>query len=741
MKKYLLTAVAFATALDAHAQTKLSLTGLEEMTLSSPAVRAAAADLEAAEAKHSLAVSDMSPKLFASGTAASTKDSSRPERYVVETLQPSGAVSRSETTLTAQQDRYARYGAVVGIRIPLFGSRTALMRNAQAAESSIALAKAREQVAQMETLKGLRYAYVETYYRRAQAKLAQIYADGEADTTKVLDTRKNARLILNADYKALQSAFYTARNDVTAANAAAEDSAEKIRILTGIADTNLEVAPPALPVACKLFADEKEDDTDALHPALRMQVASLEEKRRALSLAGPTFMESGLTISQGINRLEDGRTGASTAISLDVVIPIGGPDRDAAAKKLALAEVQKAEIEFDQQKLQYLAAIEKVKREVNVRQDQIAMLDQRLDASKEAERVARLRIAQPEGEAVERLLRSKHALYQAYHAQLEAELMLAKARIDMMGLGNCDGPKEVRPDLVVQAEPVFTQALLPPSSMGFSTASLQNTRGGKQYVANDDKRNVPVLGWYAWHTLNKFEPAKANAFWAKLPKTDRVLLSLNATQIEAVNARTSERKRLNAFLDSAKKRGIEVGLLLGDPGWVQPGESKKLIKIVESLSKFPFSSIHLDIEESQVPEEMKGAWAPGLVSLVKELKTKTSLPIAVSLHPRDVNVKGLLAGLKDAGAVEVALMQYSTNQEKVANNLSGVMRSHPDLRFSLAQSIEPILSKEESYAKKPKKVVVSTFHNIAMKLQSEPNFAGIIVQSLDDYLNGALNED
>ncbi|GAB3542525.1 TolC family protein [Noviherbaspirillum agri] len=737
MKKLFVFVAAVASTVETLAQEKLSLPMLESMVMSSPPVRIAVSEREAAEARHGLALSNMAPKLFVSGTAASTKDPVRPERYGVETTQASGAVNRSETVLTADQERYARYSAVIGLQIPLFGRRDALLKTAEIAESNIAIAKAREKVAQMETLKGLRYAYAEHYFRREQARLARSYSYSQGDTLKVLDARMNARLILNADYKALKASLHTAGNDEVAANALAAESAAKIQKITGYPRNDFEVQVPQFPVNCRL-ATAGADDAQT-HPTLQLLASALEEKRRALALAGRRLPDSGLTISQGLSRYENGHSGTSTAVSIDIMFPLGGPDPHSTAKNLALAEMAKAQIELDQQRQEYLSAIEKVKREVVVRQEHIAMLEQRLGAAKEAERVARLRVSHRDGDTVAHLVRTRHALYQAFYEQLDAELMLAKARIDMMGLGDCAGEAKARTDLVTQAEPLLMQTLLPPQSLHFRSASLQGAKKDQVIAARDS--NVPLLGWYAWHAFNRFKPANADAFWEKIPRTNRVLLSLNALQIEGVTTRRAERRRLNAFLSSARKRQIEVGLLLGDPGWIQPGEDKKLLRIVEQLNGFGFSGIHLDIEKSQVPDDKKALWAPGLVSLVRDLHGKTDLPIAVTLHPRDVAVEGLLSGLKDAGAAEVALMQYSTNQDRVTDNIANVMRSHPDLRFSLAQSIEPVLSKEESYAKRPKKTVVSAFHKIALRLQAEPNFAGIIVQSLDDYLNGALYED
>lgn len=736
MKKTILFAVAATAVCDCLAAERLSLARLESMVMSAPLVRIADTEREAAEARHYIAVAALSPKLFVSATVASAKDPVRPERYDIETTQAGGAVARSETVLTAAQDRYTRYGALVGVRVPLFGSRMVLLKNIGVAEAGIGVAKAKLAVAQMEALKGLRYAYVDYYYRQAQVRLAKTFIQSSDEVTGILEQRRKAKLLLDAEYKSLRIAFHGARNEIGAAQAAADDSADRIRMFTGYALTDIEVQPPALPRTCRTYPDGGQP-AGGLHPALIVYASALEERRRALGMTGSSLPYSEFTVSQGLNRYDNGRSGNSTAVSIDFQFPIGGPSPSDAAKRLAISEVARAELEFDQQKAEYLAAVEKAKRNVELGRSQITLAAQRLDASKEAQRVARLRVAQPDADAVERMVRTKAVLYNAYHDHLEAELRLARAQIDIMGLAQCDADQVPEPSVLDEALPIFMQALLPGHALEYKLTGLQPADPASAPIPY----KVPVLSWYAWHTLSRFDASKENAFWARIPATSRVLLSLNGEQIKGAIHNVNERRRLAAFLSSADKRHVAVGLLLGDPGWVLPGEGEKLIAIVRELKGVPFSGIHLDIEESQLPEEKRSEWAPGLVALVKALRAETTLPIAVSLHPRDARVEGLLAQLKAAGTNEVALMLYSTNHEKVAGDLATIMRAHPGLRFSVAQSIEPALSNEESYAKKSEAVANAAWRSIDERLRTEPNFAGIIIQSLDDYLDGVLRHE
>lgn len=720
---------------NAYAGDKLSLPDLEQQVLTAPAIRIAEAEREAADARHQIAVVDLSPKLFISGTAASTKDAVRPERYTIEQVQD-GTQTSTERILTASQDRYGRYGGVVGIRIPLFGSRDIAMRNIEVADAGLGASRAKEQVARMETIKALRYAYVENFFRRAQARLAQAYLESQADAERVFEQRKNARLLLDADYRALRATFQSVRQAGDMARGLETYSAAKIQQLTGRSIDGVELAPPALATNCTIPAATGEAGN--LHPEIDVYTAALEEKRRLLAIDGSWRPESGLTVSHGIQRYEGGSTGSSTAVSFDLQIPLGAWDLQNARKKLAQNEVTKAEIQLDAKRDEFFSALEKTRSELALRRGQIETIAQQLNAKKEAHRVAWLRAGNADGDAVESMANSKFALYQAYHEQIEAELELAKAEIDMMGLTHCESEVERHVDILPDALPLMSRTLFQGKTQEFRKAVYLPGKGDATSMAQNGK--LPALGWYAWHTLNRFEPEQAEQFWSDIPATNRVLLSLTSEQIRSVTSIPRERERLSTFIASAKERKVEVSLLLGDPGWALPGEGKKLLKIVRSLSAFPFSGIHLDIEQSQLTPDKQKAWASNMVSLVSSLRAETRLPIAVSLHPRDLKVPGFLRDLKAAGANEASVMHYSTNREKVVANLTEVMRKHPALHFSLAQSIEPSLARDESYAKKSLKTVAAAWDDI-MQLGSHPNFSGILVQSLDDYLNGALHED
>lgn len=77
-------------------------------------------------------------------------------------------------------------------------------------------------------------------------------------------------------------------------------------------------------------------------------------------------------------------------------------------------------------------------------------------------------------------------------------------------------------------------------------------------------------------------------------------------------------------------------------------------------------------------------------------------------------------------------MVYVTNPQRVYEVAAPIMERHQRLRFSIAQSVETILSKEESYAN----LSVKDFQRRMAELQArfkQPNFGGVLIQAWSPY--------
>jgi outer membrane protein TolC len=711
----------------------LTLATLEKFVNTAPAVRLAEADRIAAESRQEVALAAASPRLFVSGTIAQEKEATRPEQYTVQSLRADGSVDEFTQRLTPLATDHARTGVLIGVRIPLFGSREVILRDIDSARSNVGLQRLQEQVSRMEVLKGLRYAYVDAYYRQVQSRLAQTYLSGEPEAERILVRRKTARMVLDADIKGIETTFFSARDIAQETRAAADDALARLQVLAGRHLDDVALETPAFPVECiRRAALESAVDT---HPDIALHAAQLEHKRRLLASSGVGLTEGGVSLSHGRAKQSDGGYGHSTAVSVDFSIPLFASRWRRAQRDQAAAEVSKAQLMLDLRRQEYLSSLGKVFGDLGTRTQHLLLMRQKLESAKEANRVASLRSSKLATETFVPLLQARFNTYAAANNYLDAEIALDKAKIDVLGYGaRCGGASDRGPDVAAEVTAILTQGLTPalPTSSAGPTARAQTGPMPEAGVGD-----APAIGWYAWDSFRRFEASTPEKFWSALPPATRILLSLNGNEVRAVRRGGKPAVALRNLLEGAKVRGIKVLLLLGEPNWALAQERNDLIILVRSLSRFHFAGVHLDLERMQLAEDKRAEWPNGIVATIRKLRAATAVPISLSIHPRDAKLEGLLERLQEAGLDEVTMMAYITDPHKAADMLAPVLQRHPLLRFSVAQSVEPVLPKAESYASFSRDARAKAWRELAKRLRQEPNFAGIIVQSLEDDLDGA----
>jgi outer membrane protein TolC len=696
----------------------ISLQSLEALVNAAPAVRLAEADRVAAETRQEVALAAASPRLFVSGTVEQLKDPTRTEQYTVQSLRPNGASDEFTQRLTPQATNHVHTGALIGVRLPLFGSREVIARDIDSAARDVALQRLQEQVSRMEALKGLRYAYVDAYYRQAQWKLANTYLGGEEKTTQPLRERVKARVTLEADFKSIETTYFTARHTAAETRAAGDDARGRLETLSGRQLGDAPLAAPDFAVACVSRA-ALENGMNS-HPDIVLHAAQLEHKRRLLASSGAGLTEGGVSLSHGRGKQSDGGYGHSTTISVDISIPLFAGQWRRAQQGQAAAEANKSQLALDLRRQEYMASLGKLFGDLDTRKENLLLMRQRLDAAKAVHFVSTKRFVELPEDQVIPLAQAKFNTYAAANNHLDAEIALEKAKIDVLGYGmQCGSPAEKHPDVVADVTPILSPGLA----------------GAKPALAG--ALEASPFGWYAWNALKRFDASGPRQFWSAMPAGRRILLSLNDNEVRAVVRGGQPATRLRKFLEGAKSHGVAVELLLGDPNWALSAERGDLIKLVRSLSHFRFDGVHLDLERMQLAEDQRGAWPSGIVDTVAMLREATTVPIALSLHPRDLKLPGLLERLKRAGLNEVTVMAYMTDPHKVADMMAPLFQRHPALRFSVAQSVEPILSRQESYASFSRDDRAKAWRDISDRLGKEPNFAGIIIQSLEDDTNGA----
>lgn len=411
----------------------VTLNSLEQQIDAAPAVRLAEAERAVAESRHAVALAEAKPRLFAAGSVGRTRDPNRPENYLVQNFRPDGGIDEVHQRLTPQGGTHTRSTALVGVRVPLFGSREVVRRDIDDARGNIATQRLREKVARMEARKALRYAYLEAWYRQAQARLAQAYLAGENEASRVLLLRGAANLLLAADRKAIETTFLAARHAAAETAAAGAAALEQVRILSGRELGGADLERPAFAVAC--VNRERAEQGMPEHPELLLHAEELEHRRRLVARAGTGLTEGGVNLSHGRVRESGGGNGRSTALSVDISIPLFAGAWRRAQRGQALAEASRAELVLDNRRREYLASVGKSFGELEARDQHLRLARQRLDTAVEAQRVAAMRSASLDDEPVTGWLRTKYEVYAGAAAQLEAEMALARAQADLLDYG------------------------------------------------------------------------------------------------------------------------------------------------------------------------------------------------------------------------------------------------------------------------------------------------------------------
>jgi outer membrane protein TolC len=690
----------------------ITIEQMQNWVEASPDIKIAQQEYHIAKAKVDLSQSALSPTLFGTITYTNYSNPVESSSYDVTNANQNGSVSLYRETLTPIQQRYNNVSMNVGINIPLFGSRQALKRDLDLSKSALNQSNIDIELKKWQSIKALRYAYAEYYVRAIQIQLANEYLNNKEQIQKILQSRQQARLLLKSDKIELDTQFYVVERNKSVYEKQLNDALNILEMLTGRNLSNFKASSPKFNTDC--VSNQILLNAINENPQIKLYEEKYQGYSKVFSEGNSIFSYGQLSLSTGIQNNFQNSIGWNVGCAVTVNMPLLEKKWHDANVEKTYYERLKSEKELEYQKQLYRNAVDSYSFWLKSRQENVKFAQKRLEAAMEAYKIAQLRDVVNPGDTIYNIIKSKYNLYQVSNDYLESLLDLKKAQADILGLDNnlhCSDQLDQNTSIIDNIMRVFKNPLFVKESNDFS------------------------LGFYEWDGLQLYKTLGDKTFWQSLPQTNRIFLSFNAKQINDLVLNANESRLLSKFLSQASQRGIKVELLLGDPRWALE-ERESLIKIITDLSKFGFSGIQLDIEKLQLQPKEQSLWDTGIVKTIKEVRAHTNLPIGLSLNYKEAEDSKFLDNLYKAGLSEVVIMFYTTNTDRIKQIITPIIKAHPELSFSVAQSIEPttILPPDETYAKKGKEGALKSWIKLYQYFSKFTNFKGIIVQSLEDFL-------
>lgn len=208
-------------------------------------------------------------------------------------------------------------------------------------------------------------------------------------------------------------------------------------------------------------------------------------------------------------------------------------------------------------------------------------------------------------------------------------------------------------------------------------------------------------GVYMWDSRALLSSAAQAETLARLERAGikRLYIGLSAEQL----AQPDIIRMLDATVMALDSRGFEPVLLLGDPDWMVPEHRASLIAIISKLGSVGFAALHLDLEVEQRGWPVAPQHVREWLDTLKQVATASPWPVEISSHYRwfTEEMGGMPCApceLPSLGVSRVSLMIYTRSAERSAELTEKIARRWPAVHFRLAQSVEPELAPDETWA-------------------------------------------
>jgi len=625
--------------------------------------------------------------------------------------------------------------ARIGLRYPLLGSAERQDRAISDAATQVQIETIRHDWSKRLAALVMEENYAAYWSAQKMLALTETYLHlRNLGVEKVLQQRNQTGLLLMSDYFEFISAFERAER------AQLEFINNRDQALTRLMHlTNLPIAPFEA-IKPGLSGVAREASSDVQQPDLMILQAQIDHLRKIRETEHWQGIDSDLSlVAFGGPAIphpspESSQFGYGGAIGFNFRMPLEIVSYRKNEQSRLSSQLVSFQTEFSRREQELDLEFKSMLGRYHQLVQQIRFQHTRLDAARESMRERYLRLHALDGDVIEKYIQAVNTYYRTALEYVEAESEQWKLHIRLRQFLSkvSNGADPVNP----QAEQSSIIEPLEKARQYFERPSSSSA----QSVHSHDPLPIPTeadSAKYSVYLWNFGEIQARSNFWKKAKKLriKRILLSLTARQI---NAAVTKPAHLKNFLQNARRNGISVELLLGDPYWILPEERPHLLAIIKKLKHIHFDGLHLDIEPEQLSEaQVDKKMLEEFVETIRQAAAVSPWPVAVSVHHRYLEREStlgicVLCQFEKIGVTEVTVMYYSVNVANVVATMRSALQQFPDLRFSLAQSLERELEPENSYAHKPQ----ATFRRAMQQLQNQlqaSNFNGLAIQSWKDW--------
>ncbi len=655
-----------------------------------------------------------------------------------------GSISSGYQKSPFAREPFGRFfdpAARLGLRYPLLGSAERQQRAIYDAETEVKIEGVRFNWSQRLAALFLEENYAAYWSAQKMLALNDAYVRQRDEGIEgILHKRHEAGLLLMSDYFEFLSAFEQAERARLEFSSNQDQALTRLSHLTDTVITPFEaIKPPLGLVATDLASDVNQPDLEILQAQIdNMQKIRETENWQGIDSDISATVFGGPAIPHPSPDSAQFGYGGAIGFNFRMPLEIVSFRRNEKSRVNSMltsfqADYTRRDQELD---LEFHSTLDRYRQLTQ----QIKFQRARLDAARESVRERYLRLQVLDEDVIEKYIQAINTYYRTAIEYLEAETEEWKLHIRLrqfvsatndtgafvhsgIGLEELIAPlQQARQFLAKRSMTKIEPIVMPVSSEQSISDQIHidtTSDGFAVYVWDYDKLMTHPNFW---------EQSQAM-------RINRILLSLDAQQIISV---ASDPQALNKFIDSAHRHGIKIELLLGDPNWILPKERMGLLQIIKKLEPINFDGLHLDIEPDQLESDLVGkSRLEELIETVHMAKIVSPWSVGISIHPRYLTSDSsfdlcIPCQLKRIGIDEVAVMYYSLNINNIVAAFKSAMKNHPDLVFSLAQSLERELGPENSYVHKPRQF----FEKAMMQLQDQlkvPNFGGLIIQSWQDW--------